>query len=115
MGFEADTVYVGVSLDGFDEVEGGGVFGAKRLDAVVVVEEVHGEVVGFDGGFGGWEGEGDIGFADVGQEGWTYMSDLGEHVRRIKFCHCNIRLEANPLPSSAKASLTTSHEWQSSP
>ena len=63
MALETDAVDLGVvGFDQFDDVLGGGCFGAAEFDAVVVVVQFHGRVCG--GGGGGGEGDGDVGFAD---------------------------------------------------
>lgn len=63
MALETDPVDLGVvGFDQFDDVLGGGCFGAAEFDAVVVVVQFHGRVCG--GGGGGGEGDGDVGFAD---------------------------------------------------
>ena len=59
---QTDAVDLGVvGFDQFDDVLGGGCFGAAEFDAVVVVVQFHGRVCG---GGGGGEGDGDVGFAD---------------------------------------------------
>lgn len=58
---ETDPVDLGVvGFDQFDDVLGGGCFGAAEFDAVVVVVQFHGWVCGSGCG----EGDGDVGFAD---------------------------------------------------